>query len=301
MEKKCLAFALGGGGARGALQVGALRALLEAGIVPDLLVGTSIGAVNAVGLGLWGVDLDGVTALEQAWQAGVGARLMDPRLSQLTLRTLFYHPDKRTQQRVVNFFALRGITRDLRFNQISGVRLGLVGADLESGEPVIYGEDTGDSIVEGLLASIALPPWFAPIEKDGQTVVDGGALSNLPIEPAMKMGATEIIALDIDTPDNIPGNALAFFQAMGHYMFALSRRHIHLETALAEAQGVPVCRIELKVPASIPTWDFRDAQPLIRTGYEIARESVPSWMEMNQRESVLLSPLLEKQPVMEPV
>ncbi|MDY0018627.1 MAG: patatin-like phospholipase family protein [Anaerolineae bacterium] len=299
--KKCLAFVLGGGGARGALQVGALRALLEAGIVPDLLVGTSIGAVNAVGLGLWGVDLDGVTALEQAWQAGIGARLMDPRLSQLTLRTLFYHPDKRTQQRVANFFALRGITHDLCFNQISGVRLGLVGADLESGEPVIYGEDASDSIVEGLLASIALPPWFAPIEKDGQTVVDGGALSNLPIEPAMKIGATEIIALDIDTPDSIPGNALAFFQAMGHYMFALSRRHIHLETALAEAQGVPVYRIELKVPASIPTWDFRSSRPLIRIGYEIASEKISTWMKLSQPAPILLPRDMEKQPAMEPV
>lgn len=52
--ERCTAFVLGGGGSRGALQVGALRALLEAGIVPDLLVGTSIGAANAAGLALWG-------------------------------------------------------------------------------------------------------------------------------------------------------------------------------------------------------------------------------------------------------
>ncbi len=47
MKRKKLAFVLSGGGARGALQVGALRALLEAGIKPDMLVGTSIGAANA--------------------------------------------------------------------------------------------------------------------------------------------------------------------------------------------------------------------------------------------------------------
>ena len=66
--KKCLAFVLGGGGARGAMQVGALRALFEAGLKPDLLVGTSIGAINATGLALWGVDLAGVEALEHAYQ-----------------------------------------------------------------------------------------------------------------------------------------------------------------------------------------------------------------------------------------
>ena len=52
--EKCLAFVLGGGGARGALQVGAFRALFEAGYQPDLLVGTSIGAVNAAGLAIVG-------------------------------------------------------------------------------------------------------------------------------------------------------------------------------------------------------------------------------------------------------
>ena len=64
MMNKCLAFVLGGGGARGAMQVGALRALIEAGLKPDLLVGTSIGAVNATGLALWGVSLAGIEALE---------------------------------------------------------------------------------------------------------------------------------------------------------------------------------------------------------------------------------------------
>jgi NTE family protein len=67
MTKKCLAFVLGGGGARGALQVGALRALLESGLRPDLLVGTSIGAVNAVVLALSGLDLAGVEALDRRW------------------------------------------------------------------------------------------------------------------------------------------------------------------------------------------------------------------------------------------
>ena len=53
-----LAFVLGGGGGRGALQVGALRALLEAGLQPDLLVGTSAGAVNATYLAMRGFNLE---------------------------------------------------------------------------------------------------------------------------------------------------------------------------------------------------------------------------------------------------
>ena len=61
--KKNLAFVLGGGGARGAFQVGALRALLEAGISPDILVGTSTGAVNATSLALHGINLETINEL----------------------------------------------------------------------------------------------------------------------------------------------------------------------------------------------------------------------------------------------
>src|SRR5512133_356989 len=74
---KCTAFVFGGGGSRGALQVGAMRALLEAGLVPDLLVGTSIGAANATGLALWGVDLEGLATLERVWDQVANAELLD--------------------------------------------------------------------------------------------------------------------------------------------------------------------------------------------------------------------------------
>src|SRR5512137_1161935 len=108
----CRAFVLGGGGARGALQVGALRALFEAGFKPDLLVGTSIGAVNAAGLALWGVDLAGVEALEQAYQEVAHANLMDPRLARITLRALTGHPNHHASQRAMEYLISKGITPD---------------------------------------------------------------------------------------------------------------------------------------------------------------------------------------------
>src|SRR5512133_2743562 len=137
--KKSLAFVLGGGGSRGAMQVGALRALLEAGFKPDLLVGTSIGAINAVGLALWGMDIAGVEALERAYQDVTASRLMDPRLAQFILDTLSKRPNHRASRQVREFLVSKGILPDLRFNQITSVRLGLVSSDMDSGEAVIYG------------------------------------------------------------------------------------------------------------------------------------------------------------------
>lgn len=70
--RQSLAFVLAGGGARGTLQVGAQRALLEAGIQPDLVVSTSVGAINAVFLGLHGFTPEALDLLETAWFAAMG-------------------------------------------------------------------------------------------------------------------------------------------------------------------------------------------------------------------------------------
>jgi NTE family protein len=190
--KKCLAIVLGGGGARGAMQVGALRALFEAGLKPDLLVGTSIGAINATALALWGVDLAGIEALERAYQRMQDSKLLDPRLLEFAWNAVLRSQNHRGSCYAREFVIAEGILPDLRFGQLKNVRLATVAADLHTGGPVIYGWDPEQSVMEGVLASIAIPPWFAPIELDGQYIVDGGALSNLPIEPAIRLGATEI-------------------------------------------------------------------------------------------------------------
>jgi NTE family protein len=294
--KKCLAFVLAGGGARGAMQVGAMRALLEAGLKPDLLVGTSIGAVNATGLALWGVDRPGIEALERAYQKVAVSRIMDPRIARVALGALSRHPNRRASRRIEEFFIDEGITPDLRFYQIRDVRLGLVGADLDSGETVIYGKDPDQSVLEGLMASIALPPWFAPIEKDGHVIVDGGALSNLPIEPALIMGATEIIALDLNDPGGLVGTDNMYSGYLEKLIFAITQRQVCLEMELASAQNVPVRYVSLRSFPSIPIWDFRNHRDLFKFGYEIIRQKISEVLQNNRAELVLPHPLTEKRP-----
>ena len=149
------------------MQVGALRTLIEAGYVPDLLVGTSIGAVNATGMAWWGADLSGIERLEHAFEDAANENIMDPRVALLLVRALSGRRNRGISRRAKEYFTSKGIVPDLQFGQITGVRLGLVSANLDSGQPVIYGLDPSQSVLEGLLASIAVPPWFEPIEKDG--------------------------------------------------------------------------------------------------------------------------------------
>jgi NTE family protein len=276
--EQCLAFVLGGGGARGAMQVGALRALLEAGYKPDLLVGTSIGAVNAAGLAVWGANQEGIAALEQAYRKIAEGHLMDQRPEQLAFHALSGRPNQNASERIAQLAVSMGITPDLRFNQVPHARLATVGSDLESGRTVVYGQDTNGSVLDGLLASVALPPWFAPIEKDSRFIIDGGLLSNLPIEPALILGATAIVALDLlDEPSSPHEPAAGAAQRLERLIFAVLQRQEFMETALASASGVKVHRMLLRSSPAVPIWDFSKHRDLLQIGYDIACREIADW------------------------
>ena len=274
---KQLAFVLSGGGARGALQVGALRALAEAGVQPDLLVGTSAGAINATMIALYGMNPDSVERLARAWREAATSELLTSNYVWVTLSALFNRSSGGAYHRMRDFFVAHGLASGLRFGDIHGARLYVVTADLNCGCPVVYGADPQQSVLEAVLASAALPPWVPPIEKGRQLLVDGGMVSNLPVEAALAQGATEIIALDLSDPREIPSNARGWLPFIAKLRNMAERRQTELELALAEAQRVPVRRISLQGVAPIEIWDFHHAGELIERGYEIARHEIEHW------------------------
>jgi len=275
MDKdKQLAFVLGGGGARGALQVGALQALLEADIHPNMLVGTSIGAVNATYLALHGFDQLGLDGLVAAWHDAAQADLLPSNYLWLTVRSLFKRPSSYSSHRMRDFFIAHGLQPHHRFAEINDFRLILVAADLNSGGPVLYGQDPQDSLLEGLLASTSLPPWVPLVEQGGRLLIDGGVVSNLPIEPAMACGASEIFALDLFDPRSVQSQSHNFPTFLNKFLCTVEQRQIELELNLAAVRGVVVHRIMLQAPMLIPVWDFRHTTELIALGYEITRQEI---------------------------
>ena len=272
-----LAFVLGGGGGRGALQVGALRALLEANIRPDLLVGTSAGATNAALVAVRGFTPQTLEELEAAWRDAAEADLLPANYLWLTVRLLFNRPRAQSHHRMRDFFVTHGLTPELRFADIQGPKLILVAADLNERRAILYGDDPDRSVLEGLLASTTLPPWTHPLEVEDHLLMDGGAVSNLPIEPALAQGATEVIALDIADPRVTESDAQGFGPFVAKLVATVEQRQLELELALAEARGVPVHRIVLRAATPVALWDFSDPDALIARGYEIARQDIVGW------------------------
>ena len=269
-----LAIALGGGGARGAYQVGALRAIFEAGYVPEIVTGASIGAMNAACIGLWGATIEAGDPNEAAWVEGAALELLHRNNPRALLRALVGRPDSMVRAKTLQFLEDIGITSQLTFRELTHARIGMVSSDLENAEPLIYGLNPDDRVQDGILASVAIQPWIMPIREEGRYLVDGGLVSNTPIEAALRMGATEIIALSLREPYS-GGQKDGVNDYLNRLAYTISLRMINLEQRLAESRGVRVHFLQLHGPEPFSTWDFENAMALIPAGYEITR----SWLE----------------------
>lgn len=190
-RKDTVAFVFSGGGPLGALQVGALKALSERGIRPDLCVGTSVGALNATWTA-FDPTPEGVVRLENTW-----LRMKDNDLFPGGGR--FKASWARMLVRGNRIFENIGIRRQIetslgrpRFEDAQ-IPLAVTATDLETGAETIF--NSGD-IVDPLLASTAMPSIFPPVPIKGRNYIDGGVANNVPIAPAVDMGATTVYVMD---------------------------------------------------------------------------------------------------------
>jgi NTE family protein len=173
-----IALVLGGGAARGFAHIGVIKALEAQGIVPDLIVGTSAGAVVGAlyASGLNGFDLQ-----------KVAIQMEESQIGDWTL------PDRGV---------IKGEALQAFVNKTVGGRtleklpkpFGAVATDLQSGESVVFRSgDTGMAV----RASGSVPGVFQPVHINGRDYVDGGLASPIPVRAAKAMGANFIIAVDI--------------------------------------------------------------------------------------------------------
>jgi NTE family protein len=278
-----LALVMSGGGARGALEVGAVRALLEAGYKPDILVGTSIGAVNAVTLALHGVDEKGLQKLTDVFKQAAEIQILSRDYLRLALRALVRRPVTEPSRRIRELFIANGITPELCFGDIKGVRLLLVATDLNHFTRVIYGLKPEESVLEAAMASVALPPWVAPIEKNGMLLMDGAVVSNLPLEPALSAKPREIIALDVKEWRDIPEDANGFGPLANKLFNTVQKRQFDLEFSLATTARVPVRYIHLFADRPVPVYAFERWEELVERGYEQAQQAIRQWPVKRKR------------------
>jgi NTE family protein len=213
----------------------------------------------------------------RVWKAMADENLLPMNKWWETARAFFLHSEGIAQNRIREFATSHGLTPDLHFYDLSGVMLYLVAADMNTGRPIIFGNDSKESILESMLTSMALPPWMAPFEQEGQFLVDGGFVSNLPIETALNLGATEIIALDLFDPAEGDLSTRGVASLISRLNRTVIDRQLRLELQLADARGVPVRHINLIADPPVQLWDFRQSAELIEYGYNLTRQAMSTW------------------------
>jgi len=231
--------------------VGARRALLEANYRPDLLTGTSVGAVNAIYLALHGFTTEGLDDLEEAWRDAVEANLLPSNYLWLGARALFNRAGLRPYHHFRDFFTAHDLDPAARFGELTGPRLVVVATDLARRCLTLYGEDRSQSILEGLLSSTALPPWVRPLKVGEDYLMDGGTVSNLAIEPALRNGATEIVALGLFDPW-VESEMPRLRPFLSWLSVTVEQHQIDLEMRLAREARVPVHQLALQGSTSCP-------------------------------------------------
>jgi NTE family protein len=181
------AFVLAGGGSFGAIQVGMMHALAANGITPDMVVGSSVGALNGAYYA-GNPTLKGVSQLETIWR---GLRRAD--VFPLTLRTLFGFVWRRDF--LITHDGIQKLIDDhLPYRNLQDARLPvhIVTTDIVSGNSVVISDGPAD---EAIIASTAIPGAFAPVRYKDLYLADGAISSNTPVKVAVTKGARRLIIL----------------------------------------------------------------------------------------------------------
>ncbi len=212
------AFVLGGGGLLGAVEVGMLRALFEAGVRPDLILGTSVGALNGAlvaadpGPGV-------IERLVELWHSAVAGREVygDGAVRQVrrVVRTgTHLHSSEPLRDRLAQELG------DLSFAELA-VPFQCCAASIERAAEHWF---TQGRVVDAVMASAAVPGLLSPAEVDGEHYLDGGIVNSVPVGRAVECGAVRVFVLQVGRVDR-PLKPPRRPWEVARVSFEIARRH----------------------------------------------------------------------------
>jgi len=276
------AFVLSGGASLGAIQVGMLHALFEREIAPDLIVGTSAGAINGTFIATREPTVATVEALGDVWR-GLRRGAVFPT----NPLTGFIGFIGRSDHLVPDGNLRRIIERNLEVEHLENmhVPLHVVVTDVLTGQELRLSHGRA---VDAVMASAAIPGVFAPVEVDGRRLIDGGVSDNTPISHAIELGADEIYVLPTGHACALhqpPRGALAMLL---HAMSLLIQQRLHLEIELYRDHAKLIV-LPPPCPQEIQPIDFAHADQLIRHALADSRQFL-DWLEHEDSAEASSSP-----------
>lgn len=221
MSPQPVAFVLGGGGVRGAVQVGMIRALLEADITPDLVVGTSIGAINGALLAADPTPAV-VPRLRDAWASPAAKAVYGDSLPRQLRRLATTRTHLNSPEPLRKLLA-EELGADATFADLT-VPLHVIAASIERAAEHCF---TDGPLIDAVLASAAVPGILPPMRVGAEHYMDGGLVNSIPLEDAVASGAQTIYVLQVgrieeqlSAPTDAVGTAKVAFEVARRHRFA---------------------------------------------------------------------------------
>lgn len=225
-----VAFVLGGGGLLGAHEVGMLRALAERSIVPDVVLGTSVGAVNGA---LFAAEptVAGAVRLSRLW--------VDARLGDITAGTLLRRVSTlaRSGTHLQSLSEARGrLAEALPVSRIEQLQVPFQcgAASIERAAEHWFTE--GD-LADVVLASCAVPGILPPVKIGDEHYIDGGIVNSIPVQRAVRLGARTIYVLQVGRLEK-PLRPARWPWEVGLVAFEVARRHRFASDLTSMPDGV---------------------------------------------------------------
>ncbi len=261
------AFALSGGGAFGPVQVGMLEALAERGVQPDLIVGTSVGALHGAAIAASGYGVLG--RLNELWSSAHRSTVFGPRhrmvATMLRSRSLATHG---RLSAIIQREIGPGRVEDLRW------RFAAVATDALTGEPTLLDRGTVDDV---LLASCSVPGLFPSVSIDGRQYVDGGVAANVPIRQAIAFGAASVLSIDATPPVSATSVPKSFTGSLLHSASLMLRSQ--RSSAVDElASRYRIAELPAVTPPDMGSFNFSRAGELRALGYAAASAALEDWV-----------------------
>jgi NTE family protein len=263
------ALVLAGGAALGAMQAGMVHALYERGIAPDLLIGTSAGALNAAFLASRPATVATAQELATVWR---GLRRSD--ILPLRPATLMSGLAGRRDHLIPDHALRRLAARHLQVERLeqAAIPLYLVAFDLLTGTEVRLSDGP---LADAVLAAAAIPGVLPPVHWRGRLLADGGITDNTPVSHAVALGAQRIYVLPTQNPRDrgLPRPPRGALTAAVHAVAVLTNGSLHGDLA-RYAQSAELIVLPAVNPGHIPPTDFGHAGQLITSALAAARTAL---------------------------
>lgn len=258
------AFVLSGGSSLGAIQVGMLHALFERDIAPDVIVGTSVGAINGAFIASRPPTVATAVALADVWR-GLRRSTVFPA-NPLTGFTGFIG---RRDHLVPNTKLRRVITRHLDADRLQDmpVALHVIVTDVLNGRELRLSRGPA---IDAVMASAAIPGVFTPVQVAGRQMIDGGVSDNTPLSHAVALGADEIYVLPTGYACALTEHPRGALAMLLHAMSVMIAQRLYVEIALYSTDA-RIIVLPPPCPQHIQPIDFARAGELLERALDESR------------------------------